>query len=656
VSQDSLFVADRDNDRVVKFDRDGGFVAEWSRTPGSPNDEKPTGLALGPFGGVYVSQAADNAVSVYEPDGSFFVSYSHSTDDQNLDDSYDGVAVGPNGLYVADPESHRVLNYLLAERYPRALLGGGVPGWETGQVSLAYPAPTGSGTNSFDGASGVAVDPALGYLYVADTENDRILKFKLSGGSFVRSWSRAGKNGPKLSGPSGVAVDANGNVYVADTGNDRIRKYSPQGKHIGSFGTTGSGTGELEAPKGIALDDSGNLYVAEGAPNHRVQKFAPVSGSGVAAADGGNSDSGASVTISEQAGLNAVTSALQSLGLAPQGGTTTTGTLSSQTVSRQAGGDLSEQDYVGTEVDADGDRRLRMWIGPDGNIIPDGAWRQANSDYCADQNRYLKPAKKLLNIKVYAVPDGYFAFAQYIDLATGKIAEQREGEASGLERAIKRALNRLDSSLDTPLGSATGPCGEKRTADLTFRFETEFTEEYRFKFPNEPRPTLDRFTQHATASGALSYNDQKGYFEGSARLQWKTYEADEIWPDRPYLECEAPTTGTVEIIYRADADGTNATDATLVFSGVEDTPCTQENPTIGFVHDVSKWRELPYYWREFHDHEYDKNTGEFTIQGWKSGSGDPQVVARKGYDFTETPSLEGGSREYSETTTIEIRE
>lgn len=35
------------------------------------------------------------------------------------------------------------------------------------------------------------------------------------------------------------------------------------------------------------------------------------------------------------------------------------------------------EDYISTEIDEDGDRRLKMNIGPDGNLTPTGEWRDA---------------------------------------------------------------------------------------------------------------------------------------------------------------------------------------------------------------------------------------------------------------------------------------
>jgi DNA-binding beta-propeller fold protein YncE len=78
----------------------------------------------------------------------------------------------------------------------------------------------------------------------------------------------------QFDGPTGIAVDANGNVLVADTNNGRIGKFSPIGTFLSTMGIKGIGYGQLGAPNGIAVDRTGNIYVAD-AGKHVVEKLAP---------------------------------------------------------------------------------------------------------------------------------------------------------------------------------------------------------------------------------------------------------------------------------------------------------------------------------------------------------------------------------------------
>ncbi len=119
---------------------------------------------------------------------------------------------------------------------------------------------------------GVAIDKH-GYIYIADTENDRIRKFT-SDGRFVTQWGKFGAGAGEFSQPYGVAADLDGNIYVADSQNNRIQKFSSAGDFLLQWGGPGSGRGDFNQPAGIAVDQSGLILVAD-SENHRIQIFTP---------------------------------------------------------------------------------------------------------------------------------------------------------------------------------------------------------------------------------------------------------------------------------------------------------------------------------------------------------------------------------------------
>ena len=61
-----------------------------------------------------------------------------------------------------------------------------------------------------------------------------------------------------LSGPQGVAVDAQGNVYIADTGHNVVDKWVPGTQQLTTLIANG-----LSSPVGLAVDANGNLYIAD---------------------------------------------------------------------------------------------------------------------------------------------------------------------------------------------------------------------------------------------------------------------------------------------------------------------------------------------------------------------------------------------------------
>lgn len=195
----------------------------------------------------------------------------------------EGVAVGATGtLFVADTANHRVLVF------QSPWTTDAVADIVLGQSSMGGSAP-GSALSQMRAPSGLFVD-ASGALWVADTGNNRVLKFTNIATGASAAFAIGGGGGPSattLSGPRGVVVDAAGGLYVADTGFSRVLRYAPPLTggmaattvfgHAGSM-TNGSanqggiGAGTLALPERIAVDTAGRLWVAD-TGNNRVLVF-----------------------------------------------------------------------------------------------------------------------------------------------------------------------------------------------------------------------------------------------------------------------------------------------------------------------------------------------------------------------------------------------
>jgi len=184
-----------------------------------------------------------------------------------------GVAVGATGIiYVADAE-YNVLWAISPGGAVNALAG---TSGRTGSLD-----GTGAAAQ-FNAPSGVAVD-ASGNIFVADYGNDTIRKVTPQGvvSTFAGTAGQAGSvddTGPaaRFNHPWGIAVvtasgAAQGTLYVADAGNNTIRAITPAGAVTtiaGTAGQPGSADGaglaaSFDFPAGVALDSAGNLYVAD---------------------------------------------------------------------------------------------------------------------------------------------------------------------------------------------------------------------------------------------------------------------------------------------------------------------------------------------------------------------------------------------------------
>jgi len=118
---------------------------------------------------------------------------------------------------------------------------------------------------------GVAVDSFdNGYVYVADTQNHRVVKFDPFG---TVEWAigTQGSGDRQFHEPKGIAIDNQGFIFIADTKNHRIVRVDRAGGQWSAFGSFGSVNGSLNSPRAVAADDM-YLYVAD-TENHRIQIF-----------------------------------------------------------------------------------------------------------------------------------------------------------------------------------------------------------------------------------------------------------------------------------------------------------------------------------------------------------------------------------------------
>src|SRR4051794_2545603 len=266
----------------------------------------PQAVAVGPDGSIFVADQGSHVVQVFAPDGRFLREFGISGTGPGTMTSVGAIAVAPDGTAFVADGTNRIDRYGINGEL---LASFGHGGTDPGALRLGA-----GGGNAGGGGGGLAVGGP--FLYVADTGNDRIQRFTLSGeqprvivrpgildvpqgltvrgsrvtvaddrnhrlvvfdtgGRFLATVGAGkGANPGQLAHPYDVAADAAGRLFVADDLNHRVVRFSapPRYPYKGRFGSFGTAQGQLAYPRGLAVGPQGQIYVAN-TGNDRIDVF-----------------------------------------------------------------------------------------------------------------------------------------------------------------------------------------------------------------------------------------------------------------------------------------------------------------------------------------------------------------------------------------------
>jgi tripartite motif-containing protein 71 len=305
-----VYVADRANKRIQKFDLAGNLAGQWT----TPGQQTPERLAVA-GGKVYVStfsnviwrfDTSGTPDPTWDGDG---VSGSSGTGAGQFDYP-EGIAIDGTGVYVADSGNNRIQKLDSSGAFVTMW------GWGVADGSNALQTCTascrrgiqGSGNGQFNSPYGISATG--GNVWVADSYNHRLQRFSQTGAHQLT----VGSFGPgDFAGPTDVAVAPSGDLYVSDMYGDNVQRldasgnplarwitgdqsypssvtasasgvyvplypgnlrlFDPSGNLLAQLTTSGYGPNQLSSTTtGSTSDADGNLYVAERIAD-RVKKF-----------------------------------------------------------------------------------------------------------------------------------------------------------------------------------------------------------------------------------------------------------------------------------------------------------------------------------------------------------------------------------------------
>jgi hypothetical protein len=242
----------RNDDMLLKFTHDGGFLLQIGGRDKSPTSASPP-IAGGNRDPHSLHQPAD--AFVYAPANELFVADGYGNRRVAVFDAGTGVFKRAWGAFGKEP-----LDVLVPSGPPTAdrsldTEGEGAP---------QFGSPVHSVKVSHDGR-----------VYVADRANRRVQVFSTDGTYVTQMFLNRG--GPAGGSAAGLAFSPDPGqrfLYIADYGNSRIAVVERTSlKLLYQFGQRSDKPGDFQGLHHLAADSKGNLYTGEVAPGVRMQRF-----------------------------------------------------------------------------------------------------------------------------------------------------------------------------------------------------------------------------------------------------------------------------------------------------------------------------------------------------------------------------------------------
>jgi DNA-binding beta-propeller fold protein YncE len=227
----------------------------WLRLPETWNLSMVTGVATDSSGCVYVAHRGSHPLLKFDRDGNYLASIGEG---DILPSVYYKLNVDPpiamgrrfwihgltvdtsDNIWITDVGRHLVMKFS-----PDGNL----------VMTLGTPDVSGAGPRLFNQPTNVLIAPS-GDIYVTDGYgNSRVVRFSPAG-EHVLSWGKRGTGPGEFVIPHAITIDGRGRIYVAERGNGRIQVFMENGDFIAEW----PGLGGIDA----VLIWNGYVYAAAG--------------------------------------------------------------------------------------------------------------------------------------------------------------------------------------------------------------------------------------------------------------------------------------------------------------------------------------------------------------------------------------------------------
>ena len=269
--EDRVYLMCRGDHPVLIYDRKGKFLRSWGEGDFS---YRTHGIYVAPNGTIFCTDDGQHTVRQFTPEGKLLMTLGTKNtpsnsgyDGKNLDSITHGagpfnrptnVAIGPKGdIYITDGYGNARVHVFSAK----------------GQLKRSWGEP-GKGPGQFHLPHGIAID-SEGRVYVCDREADRIQIFSPDGEylsewkdtqrpTHLCFDSKGNAYVTELAWHEGDTSYSLGPITKGKTRHARMSVYDKNGKMLSRWGTPQvTEPGSFAAPHGLALDSKNDLYVSE---------------------------------------------------------------------------------------------------------------------------------------------------------------------------------------------------------------------------------------------------------------------------------------------------------------------------------------------------------------------------------------------------------
>lgn len=211
----NVYVADTWNHRVQIFSPTGEYLNSFGTFANVQTDAQaepgmfwgPRDVAIDAQGNVYVTDTGNKRVEKFTANGQFLQAWGGGGIVPGKFEEPVGIAIDSQGnIYVADTWNQRVQKF---DTNFNPILEWSVAGWD-GESVVNKPYITVDDQNR---------------VFISDPEGYRIIGYDGNTGSVLVTWGQFGQDLASFGLPVGLKIDSAGNLLVADSDNNRIMKF-----------------------------------------------------------------------------------------------------------------------------------------------------------------------------------------------------------------------------------------------------------------------------------------------------------------------------------------------------------------------------------------------------------------------------------------------